>query len=204
MMKLRSVVVALALIAVPAMVEAAPITFSGSYGVTANNSGPGLEVQTQNLLSDPFNIDLSLGGSATKNLFKIWTDEETINPDDGNAKDITVHFAFTAPPPPFGGNVGGGTVGEAELFGIIQYGKVTWDGPLTLNFGPNGDGILVITLSDEIFNYGFFGLNDGKRWGAIVEATFELTQLPTPAPEPASIALLGAGLLGLGFVRRRR
>ena len=180
--------------------------FSGSFTVSAQSSDPGLVINTYALGGGLFTTpDIHEGGSHSFNLFEIWTNESTVDGDDQVARPISVQFTFTAPPPPFGGTVEGDTDGiRAGLFGIYHAGQVTWDGPLTLSYPGYGDGSLKIKLSDETFNDGIFGLDEGRRDGAKVKATFTNLADPTPAPEPATLSVLGLGLAGLGWAARRR
>lgn len=193
---------AAALTALPNKADAT--IFEGSFTIKANTSEPGLVIKTHALGGGLFTTpDILENKSYAFDLFEIWTDEPNVNGNNQTAKPISVEFTFTAPQPPSTGTVNGDTAGiKFSLF--YQAGTVTWDGPVTLNYPGGGDGSLKIKLSDETFNGGYFGLNKGYGYGATVRATFTNLADPTPAPEPATLAVLGLGLAGLGFLRRRK
>ena len=177
--------------------QASPITFGGSYAVTTSS---GLTASTTAFdLGSPFTLaPLDVGHSVTENLFKL-------SPSQGatGTQSFSVAFDFTQPPPPFGETgTGSAKVKKFRFFGFyydyIKNNSIKISNPLLkLNFGANNDGELDINL----FTNCFLGFQSHT-----ITATFTLVKDPTPAkvPEPGSLALLGTGLLGLGFVARRK
>ncbi|WP_284162908.1 VPLPA-CTERM sorting domain-containing protein [Frigidibacter sp. SD6-1] len=177
--------------------EAATInaTFSLSGSAFSN---PGLEVETS-AGSGSFSVTLAQGQSQTLNLFSLWTEEPTVDPDDLVARQISAAFSLTNYTA--SGTVNGTTVGTS-LFGVLQWGQLNWSAPLTLNYGNGGQ--LQITLSNGPFNLGFLGLATGALNGLNVTATITNLVEPAPVPLPASGLALLVGLGCVPLVRRRR
>lgn len=184
-----------------------------TYIVSYNKKDPGLVVQVDGIELTPFTHEVTKDNPVTIDLFNIWTDENSLDSSgflnlgcgpDCDSKPIDVLFGFILP------EVGESTVhGETHgvkiLGGIAENGKLTWNGPAEFSFGPLGDGLLQISLSDETFNRGYWGgLHEGPEYGATVTATITLLSDATAVPEPSILALFGFGLIGLGFAARRR
>lgn len=180
---------------------ASAATFAGSYAVTFNSAASGLAVSVAPA-SGTGSFDLALGESVTFNIFDIWTDEKAVNTDDTQWKPISVNFTLVSPAAG-SGTVEGGTVAQSSFHGLFQQGLLIWAGPQIISYGTSGQ--LKVELTDAAFNWGVFGLNEGKKHGADVYATISYISADTPAPVPLPAAGLGlvAGLGALGALRRR-
>lgn len=181
-------------------------TIKANYTVDLNTSDPGLKLHYADVAANPFSVNLDEGDSVSAPLFKIWTDETSVNNDDAVSKPISVDFSFLLPQI-FNGSVTGSTIGGSICFFVCfsDYGEVTWDGPADIYFGANNDGHIRITLDNATFNQGFFGTSPGEHWGATVHGTMTLIADATAVPAPGGLAAFGLVLLGLGvFLRRKR
>ena len=162
-----------------------------SYTVNFRDQDPGLVLYANNILSEPSTADLTVGQSYTFDLFSIGTTEHYVNWDDRAEYAISVDFDFAAP-----SDINESIVGESDGHWRMvgdDFGTVDWNNPATFSYG-NG-GLFTIALSDVSF---------GTPGSATVTATLDFVSDSAPVPEPATILLMGAGLLGLVGYKRKR
>jgi hypothetical protein len=108
----------------------------------------------------------------------------------------------------------------SKLFGVItwdnrEFSKVGFDGSNWVDLGEvdngqcqmvldidwlNDNGMLDVTI--KVNNPGW-NLGTAYLDHSILTGTAETLPAPAPVPEPSTFILLGAGLAGLGFARRR-
>jgi hypothetical protein len=202
---MKRVIFAVSMLLTSAATWATP--FQGTYDVDVNTQDPGLVVEaTPATGSLAFDLDVD-EQTDWISLFRISTRETTVNADDQHALQVSIDFDFVEPES-FGGTSYGRTEGVSLFWGLVQYGALTWanGGYNSLYFGDTG--ILDVFLQDVTFGGGFLGLNGSS---ATVKGKFFFRQAtggsgpgPITVPEPAALTLLGAGLLIVGFVWRRR
>ena len=185
-------------------VSGSSVTPGGGYGIDASegNSATLLDVRFSNAGFSMQTFDLSTAGQSS-DIFTIGSvhlresnGSQGIRTNEMDDLGVTWALDFTAP--------GVGTnsivaVGSAIL-GSIQDSAVdytlTWS-PIFVNFGTTG------RYQIDLFDLAFSTVPSSAQNQLARVTLIDIDEPATDVPEPGSLGLLGIGLLGAGFMRRR-